>query len=225
MIALRTWGRYVVPFTLLSLLAYAPLILVANRMSAPVSLDAARMVAVITWILGGVAVLMTLGIVGAVAPTVRAVAAGAPPSQHVALFAGLRGLVTSIVPVGAAILALLLGLGALVLPGIVLAPLVALTGASTELSLADRLADAATVGRLHRTSIAIALVVIVLVAVGILAGVEHWAHLPLSKKAPPAIIAGTQRFPRIAIPLLGLLAPIGATVLAAIYTRGRRPGE
>jgi hypothetical protein len=221
-LSLRTWIRYVVPFTLLSLLAYAPLILVANRLSAPASVDQARTLALITWILGGVAISLALGIVGAVAPTVRAVDAGSPPAQHAALFAGLRGLVASIVPVGAAIFALLLGLGALVVPGIVLAPLVALTGASTELGLGERLADAATVGRAHWRTIAIVLVAMILIGAGVLAAVEHMAHLPLSKKAPAAMIAGTQRFPRIAIPLLAILAPIAATFLAAIHTVARR---
>jgi hypothetical protein len=221
-LALRTWIRYVVPFTLLSLLAYAPLILVANRLSAPASIDQAHALVLITRILGGLAILWSLGIVGVIAPTMRAVDAGAPPSQIAALLSGLRGLVASIVPVGAAIFALLLGLGALVVPGILLAPLVALTGASSEVGLAARLADATAVGRAHWRTIALVLVFIVLVGIAVLVGVEHAVHLPLIKKAPAALIAGTQRYPRIALPLLALLAPIGAAFLAAIHTTARR---
>ncbi|CAN5867011.1 hypothetical protein BH11MYX2_BH11MYX2_36520 [soil metagenome] len=221
-LSLRTWSRYVVPFTLLALLAYAPLLLLANRLSVPTSVDQARALAVITWILGSIAILLALGIVGAVAPTVRAVDAGSPPSQHAALLAGLRGLVSSIVPAGAAIFALLLGLGAVVVPGLVLAPLVALTAASTEIGLSARFADAAAVGRAHGRTIALVLVFMILVGVGVLVAVEHWAHLPLSKKASPALIAGTQRFPHVALPLLALLVPIAATVLAAIHTVARR---
>ena len=221
-LAVRTWLRFIVPLTLLSAVTLCLVAYVAHAVTPPPDLPQARVAIHLGWILAGTAWVFQLVLVAAAAPLVASVARDAPLSQLQALVAGARGLGRGLVPCGVAIAAIVLGGVALVVPGVLLLGLFALTGASDRLGdpLPAALADSIAVVRAHARTVALALAVIIAADLAI-ALVAHLAILPaLPKPKPPlAVLAPARTFVRIVALALIAGSAVPACVLAAIYQR------
>lgn len=223
-VTLRAWLRYLVPLTLLSALALSPLVYVASRVGVVPDPARARAQLRVGWVLAGCALSCQLWLVAAVAPAVRGLADGAPLSQLAALRRGLAGLVRGALPCGIAIVAVLLGGVALVVPGALLLVLLALTGASERLGEAPPapLVDSVAVVRANLPRVA-AIVAAIVVGNLAVAFVLQWQLVPhIAKKVTPAQLASIRTFVR-AVPLvLAALSPLAACALAATYRRFTR---
>jgi hypothetical protein len=222
-LAARTWLRYVVPLTLLSVIALAPIVALALRQTVATDLDGMRAQMLLAWLVAGAAWVPQLVVVAAVAPAVRAIAAGAPLAQHRALAAGARSLVRAIVPCAIAAAAVVLGLAALVVPGLVLLALVATTGASERLREPPPapLLDAVAVARAHKRAVA-AIVAAMLAANLAVVAIAAWRlhlYVDLPAKPPKAIVAEARVLVRATVLALVALSPLSACALAAVYVR------
>lgn len=215
----RTYLRYLAPLTLLSVVTFAPLVLLALRLPAPGTAPQAVIAVRAGWMFAALGVIPLLVLVGGVAPAVRAVAAGTPRSQLGVLAAGLAGLARALVPCLLAIVAITIGGLALVVPGLLLLVLLALTGASTEPGMPGPLADSVAIARRHALAIAAVLVVTIAVIAVVLVLVRHGLPIPLPKKPTLADRTEIRNFARIAIAVVAIAAPVPAIVLAAIHTR------
>jgi hypothetical protein len=223
LLALRTWLRYLAPLTLLALIAGVALAWSVHRAGAPTDVDQARAEIRIAWTLAGTAWMIQLALVAAVAPAVRGLARGAPLTQAGALAAGARDLVRGLVPCAIAIVAIVLGGLALVVPGLALLALFAMTGASDRLGdpLPAPLVDAARVARAHLP--AIAAVVAAMIALDLAIGLAaHLAILPAWPKKPAiGLLAPVRTFVRVVGLALIAAAPLPACLIAAVYERRR----
>ena len=222
--ALRAWVRYVVPFTLLACIAIAPVVLFALRMSPPADVAAARVQVRIVWALAGVAAALQLWLVAGVAPGVRSVVAGAPLSQLGALGAGAKNLVRGVLPSLVAITAVLLGGLALVIPGVVVAVLVALVGASDQLGTTPQAAIADSVAVVRSQLPRIAMLVVAVVAVDLaITFAAQTAFVPLiAKKATAAKLVPVLTFARVTALALTVVSPLLACLLAGAYSHAKR---
>src|SRR5690606_2509529 len=115
-----------------SAVALAPLVWLAFRAGAAPDFARARAQVRLGWVLAGAAWACQLWLVAGVAPAVRGLVRGEPLSQLGALVHGARGLARGLVPCSIAVIAVVFGGFALVVPGLVLLVLVALTGASEQ---------------------------------------------------------------------------------------------
>ncbi len=220
----RAWLRYVVPFSVLAVIALAPIAYVAVKAGAPTDVLRARADVRLGWILVALGIALQLWLVAAVAPAVRGLAAGAPLSQWRALSSGIAGLVRGVVPWATAILAVLLGGVALVVPGLVLIVLVSLTGASEQLGhpLPAPIADSVAVVRTQLPRIAILVGAVIVLQLAVALGAQL-AFVPLvGKKIAVAKLAPIRTFVRISAAGVLVLAPIVATALAAAYSHAKR---
>jgi hypothetical protein len=236
--AVNTWLRYLVPLTLLSAIALSPIIVIALRVRAPVDQAAANAVVATGWTMLAVAWLGQLLLVGGAAAVIRsppsppAPSSRPPPSspppppssppplsQLEAFSAGFANLVRAIVPCLAAAIAIAIGSLALVVPGLALLALLALTGASRAHGLPAALADSISVARKHLP--AIALTVAAMLALDAAIGLAAYRAfvVPLPRQPAPAQLAAVRHFVRaIAIALI-VVSPLPATVLATIRAR------
>jgi hypothetical protein len=223
-LALRTWLRFLVPLTVLAIVACAPLLYLTWTAKAPANAADARWQVRYIWALGGCALAFQLLLVAGVAPAVRAVAARAPLSQLGALVSGMRGLLRGFLPWLVAIVAVLLGGLALVLPGALLAILVSLTGASERLhtspqaSIADSIASVRT--QLPRVALIVGAIVLVDLAI---VSVAQLTYVPLiSKKISAAKLEPMVKYVRASGTAIVALAPLAACFLAAAYSHTKR---
>jgi hypothetical protein len=204
-----------------SLVALAPLLLTTVRLPAPTSVAAAK--ALVRTTLGLVVATLpcVLILVGGVAPLARAVVADTPLPHRAALRAGLAGLARAVVPCLLAGAAILLGSLALVVPGLLLLGLFALTGASTAAGLPAPLDDSAAIVRAHRRPVA--LVLVAWLGVVGLAMLVLYLRLPLPlPKQPSAItLSAFRTFAHTSVLIAVAAGPVVATALAAIHARAR----
>jgi len=220
----KTWLRYFVPLTLIAAVTMIVFVLTGLRAHLPNDVVQARSEMHLGWELAATAWIFQLALVGAVAPAVRGVALDAPLSQTSALVAGIRGLVRAALPVGLALGAIVLGSIALVVPGLLLLGLFALTGASEQLGepLPAPLLDSVAVVRTHAKQVALVLAITIGVALAI-ALVAHVAILPaLPKKMPVAQLAPARTFVRVIAFALVALSALPACALAALYGAKRQ---
>jgi hypothetical protein len=219
----RAWLRYLVPLTIVTLIALAAVAWLGLRVKAPRDLTAARAQLRLGWILIGTAWVFQIWLVAGVAPAVRAVARGETMSQLGALVAGLRGLARGAVPCAVAVAMVALGGAALVVPGLVLLVLVAQTGASDRLGDGVRAAITDSIAAARANPRATALVVAAMVGAGVAIGVA--AHVVLVAKLPnkPPVSALVPARTFVKVIAAGLLAisPLAACGLAARYQRDR----
>lgn len=223
-LALRTYVRYVVPLTMLSALVFAPLLGFVGNAPAPIDGAAARSLLVLTWIVTSTAWIAQLALVGAAAPAVRAVAGGEAVSQLRMLRRGGASLGRMIVPVGVAVAAILVGGLALVIPGVLLVGLLALTGASTEAGVPAPLVDSIAVVRKNIRVVALTLVAILVVDFAITGGAYLVLVEPLTKKPTPAQLDDARDLIRCVTLGLVVVSPLAAAVLAAIRVKRAPPG-
>jgi len=118
---------------------------------------------------------------------VRAIALHEPLGQANALGRGARNLVRALVPCAVALTAIALGGVALVVPGVLLLGLFALTGASDRLAepLPAALLDSVAVVRMHAKQVAIvvALMIAADLAIAAIANVDSSRTGPPSRRA------------------------------------------
>jgi hypothetical protein len=209
--ALRTWLRYLVPLTVLSAIALSPVLYLALTARIPADATAAAALRRHSWELAALAIPCQLVLVSAAAAVTRA-----RPSQLRAFTSGLIALLGAIAPCIAVVAAIAIGALALVVPGLLLLPLLALTGASTERGIRARLLDSITVARTNL--LAVALCVLALLAVDVAIGL--FAHLqfsvPLPKRPSPAQLTTARHVLLAAGVALVVVSPLPATLLAAI---------
>jgi len=217
----RTYLRYAVVVTLLSALAFTPLLYLVTRVPVPADINQAHGVVRTAWLLVGCALVPLLVLVGGVAPAVRSIAEGAPASQLAALRGGLAGLVRSVVPCAIAVCAVAIGAIALAIPGLVLFVLLALTGAQTGRGrgLSAALADSMAAVRPQFAAVAIVIVVSVLVACGGVFALQLHLPVPLPKTPTIDLMANFRLFALYAVVGVTLVAPLPAIALAALATR------
>lgn len=219
-LSVRTYVRYLVPLTVISVIAFAPLILFALTVPAPKNAKQAEFVMRYAWAFAGVSVIPLLVLVGGVAPAVRGIAGNAPRSQLAVLGAGLLGLARALIPCLLAIAAVAIGGLACVVPGLILLVLLALTGASAEDGAPARLTDSIAIARTKYLPI-IAVIVCVLAAQAIAIIVLRAPLVPVGKTPKPEHLAAFRMLVRVTVAGIALAAPIAAVVLAAIHARGR----
>ncbi len=223
-LTLRTWVRYLVPLTLLAVLACAPLLYIALTAQAPADFSRGRSQLRLTWGLAGCALAFQLLLVAGVAPAVRSVASGAPLSQLRVLLAGLRGLVRGALPWAVAIASVLLGGLALVVPGLLLVCLVSLTGASDQLRTSPQaaIADSMQVVRTQLPRIALLVLAIVVIDLAI-AYVVQTMYVPvIARKASAAKLLPIRTFLRITTLAIVAFSALPACALAAVYSHAKR---
>ena len=215
--AVHSWLRYIVPLTLLSAIALAPVITIALRVRAP--LNPAGVTAALSagWAMLALAWLGQLVLVGGASAITRA--RPAPLSQLGALRGGLAQLVRAIVPCLTAAAAIAIGGLALVVPGLVLLVLLALTGASRERGVPAPLVDSTAVTRTQLP--AVALTVAAMLMIDAVIGVAAYrAFVVLLPRHPtPAQLAALPHVLRVMALALVLVSPLPATVLATIRAR------
>jgi hypothetical protein len=214
--AIRIWLRYLAPMTLLSVIALAPIAVIALRTPVPLDLASARATVALAWKLIAFAWLGQLVLVGGASAVIGA------PSQLGALGGGLLHLVRAILPCFAAAAAIAIGSLALVVPGLVLLVLLALTGASRERGVSARLVDSIAVarGRLVAVALAVGGMLAIDAAIGIVAQRALIPQLP-RRPGPGQLAATRQLVHAIAIALV-VASPLPAIVLALLHRRGRR---
>jgi hypothetical protein len=223
-LTVRAWLRYIVPLTLLGIVALGPVAYTAWKAAAPVDVLAARALVRRAWILAVAAIALQLLLVAAVAPAVRGLHAGRPLPQLGALAAGVRGLVRGIVPWLTAILAVLLGGVALVVPGVLLLVLVSMTGASDVLDapLPAALEDSIAVARAQLPRIAVIVAAIVVVDLAITFAAQLAFVPAVGKKVAVAKLAPVRTFVRVTALGLVAIAPAVACTIAAAYSQAKR---
>lgn len=215
--ALRTWLRYVAPLTLLSALALSPVLLVALTTRVPADAAAASALRVRAWQLIALAVFCQLLLVGGASVAARR------PSQLEALAGGVAQLVRAVVPCFAAAAAIAIGSLALVVPGLLLLVLLALTGASPERGASAALLDSIAAVRIRLPAVAITVLAMLAVdiAIGVIA--HRLLGAPLGKHPSAAQLVAARHVVHAIAAALVVVSPLAATVLATI--RGRAAHE
>ena len=215
--------RYVVPLTLITAAVMIVFVLTGARIRPAVDLANARSQLHVGWLLAAFAWVFQLVLVAAAAPMVRAVAAGRELSQVAAFVAGVRNVLRAAVPIAVVLAAIVLGMVAVVVPGLLLLGLFSLTGASERLAdpLPAALADSAAIVRAHAKEVAVILAIIIAADLAV-AAISHLAILPtLEKKLTVAQLAPVSAFVRTIAYTLVAFSAVPGCLLAAFYTRKR----
>jgi hypothetical protein len=214
----------VVPLTLLSVLAFLPLIYFASRVGAPQDIAKARAQIRIAWVCGGTAWLWQWLLVAAAAPAVRGIIRGHPLSQWRALVEGLRNLVRGIVPWAIVVAAIALGQLALVIPGLLLGVLLALTGASERLGQPPPapLLDSVEIARRGFAQLIGIVLLILVVNLGITFALQTALVPHISTKVAATKLLPVRAFVRMLPLVLAAISPLVACTLVATYERLKR---
>lgn len=218
----RSFGRFLAPITMLTLVVFTPFVYLALHVKVPTNAPQAREVLRAAWVLAAAALFCTLGLVGAIAPLVRSVAAKAPLAQHRALWAGLVGLVHALVPTLVAAIGIALGLVAFAVPGIMLLMLFSLVAASDALGVRARLAESVAVVRAQLVPTIVVVGAAVTLAVLVILVQQLGLPSPIPKHPKPAQLVAFTLLVRRAAWVLVVAAPVFATALAAIHASAVR---
>jgi hypothetical protein len=218
-LALRTYVRYLVPLTLLAAVVFAPVIYGALRMPAPRDPVRARAALTTAWVIASTAWMFQLALVGAAAPLARAVAAGAAPGQLRAFGRAAVQLARTLVPCLAAIAAVAIGGLALMVPGLMLLVLLALTGASTRCGLPAPLLDSIDLVRASARAVIAVVAAMLVVDLAIAFAAQQLLVPPLTRKMKPVQLVPYRDLVRVTAVAVMIVSPIVATALAAIAAR------
>ncbi len=216
--------RYIVPLTAIAAAVMIVFVLTGLRVRPPIDLANARSQMHQGWLLAAIAPLFQLVLVATAAPMVRAVATGEPLSQVAAVVDGVRSGLRAVVPIGLVVAVVAAGTIAVIVPGILLLGLFALTGASDQLGapLPAALVDSAAVVRAHAKQLAILFAIIIAADLAV-AAIAHLAILPaLGKKPPVAQLAATAPFLRTIAYVLVAFSALPGCALAAFYCDKKR---
>jgi hypothetical protein len=213
--AIRIWLRYWVPLLALSAIALAPVIVLALRAPVPVDQAGGKAALALGWELVALGWPCQLVLVGAATAIT-----GVPPSQLGAFRAGLVRLGRAIVPCVVAAAAIATASLALVVPGLVLLVLLALTGASSERGVPASLVDSVAIARKHLPTVALAVAGMIAldVAIGVIAQ-QSFVTIPIPRLPSPAQLTAFRSFTRVVALALVVVSPLPATVLAMIRRR------
>jgi len=217
---MRTYARFAVPLTLLSLLAFGPFTYLALTMEAPLTVEHASGLLATTWRCAAAAWVVQLWLVAGAAPAARAVAAGEPLSQLRALGSGARAMVRAIVPVALAVAAILVGALALVGPALALLVLLALVGASPDGPAVTRVRDSIAVVRAQLIPVAVVVIAMVTFDLALVVAAKLALTEPLLKGANKAELAGYRRLLDVVALGIALVSPLPASLLASVRARG-----
>jgi len=222
-LTVRTWLRYLVPLTLLGVVALAAIAGLGLRVAPPTDAASARTQMHLGWELAVTAWIFQLWLVAAVAPSVRGIARGEPLSQWQALARGAINLMRAAVPCGIAVLAVILGGVALAVPGLALLVLLAMTGASDELgrALPAPLVDSVAVARASLRSIVVVVGLVLAVDLAIVVAAQLVILPALPKKPPLALLLPSRTFVRVVAAALVAASPLLTSAIAAVYSRQR----
>jgi hypothetical protein len=216
---LRAFVRHPLALLVLCGLGCAPLLWFALRLAPPPDGATARRLLMTAWVVAATAWLWKLALVAAVAPVVRAAAAGERISQRRLIGRGIVNAWRMALPMLVAVTAIAIGTLALVVPGLVLIVLLALTGASTERGLPQPLVD--SVARVRARWWPVAAVVMGTIAVDLaIAGASYLVlggGLPAKPSA--AQLVAVRDVARATVIGCAVLAPVTAILLAALHTR------
>jgi hypothetical protein len=213
--ALRTWLQYLVPVTLLSAVASAPVVLLALLTPVPADAAAAAALRLRGWELAALGLLCQILLVGGIAPATRR------PSQLSAFGSGAAQIARAVLPCLAAAAAIAIGTLALAVPGLLLLVLLALTGASPERGVAPALRDSIAAARAQLPAVAITVVVMLALDAAIAITATRMFGAPLPKRATPQQLAMARHLVHAVALGLVVLSPLPATVLATIRRRAR----
>jgi hypothetical protein len=224
-LAIRSWLRYVLPLTVVAVIAFVPIFIVALRLNLPADAAATKMTALVGYGFAAIAWIIQLALVGAAAAAVRAVAAGERVSQLSMIGRGVRGLVIGVIPAAVAAAGVFAGGVALFVPAIIalgmLAPIAAsrVVGGPLQATIADTL-DATR----RAAALAIGLAVaIIAVDVAIPIVLHKLIVLPVPPKNPPiALLERARLFARVTGGALAIVSPLVACGAAALYELNRR---
>lgn len=220
----RAWLRYLVPLTLLSIIALAPIVYVAWKTGAPRDIVTARAQMRLGWMFAGVTWACQLWLVAGVMPAVHSIADREPLSQLRVLWVGLARLVKAAVPCAIAVIAIVFGGLALVVPGALLLVLLAPTGASPLLGNgpAAPLVDTIEAVRKNLKMIAILIGAIIAIDLAIVLA-SQTALLPtVSKKVAPSKLLPIRTYVRVVAIALVAFSPLAACALAATRSDAER---
>jgi hypothetical protein len=218
-LTLRTWVRYLVPLTLLSALAFCAFAYVAFRTHGALDIVEAQAQLRLGWILVGFAWIAQLALVAGVTPAVQVIAIAIAPSQFVVLRAGCARLVRAILPTLVATIVIAIGGLALVIPGLVLFAMLAMTGASERLDepLPAPLTDSIAAARNNLIRIAVLAGALLALDFAI-GGIAQLAIVhALKKPTTTAALVATHKFVRVIAISLIVMSPLPACALAAAY--------
>jgi len=218
----RTYLRYAAPLTLLAAVALAPWLLLALAAPAPADVAAARSAVRATWLAGATAWIGQLALVGAAAPLVQSLDAGAPLSQLRALGRGARQLVRAAVPWLTAVAAIAIGGLALAAPGLALLVLLSTTAASTERGLPGPLAESAALVRRKLPLAAGVVAAAIAVDLGAALLAQELLRIPPGAKLRPDQLALFPVATQAVVIALAAIAPPIAALLAALHARAPR---
>lgn len=224
-LALRTLSRYVVPLAIASATAVAPFALVAFTRPWPRDLPTANAALGRAFAIAGTAWMAALVVVAAAAPLARSLAAGTPLSQRRALVAALANLVRMAIPCAGAIAAVVVGGLALVVPGLALLVLLALTGASTACGMPAPLADSVAAVRTGWRPVAAIVAAMLGFDLALAVGAWKLGTVPFANKLAPAQWATYGNVARVVVIGVAATTPIFATLLAAVHARRERELE
>lgn len=204
-------ARYALPLLLLSFAVFAPLLWLAFHTVAPADPSGIKTAAKIAWTsLAYVAVAQAF-LVGA--------AAKMAGSQLRALRSGALQLLKALGPCLAALLAVLVGTVALVIPGLLLIGLFAFTAASDQPGIAGPLLDSAAIARRNELRTALVLIAIAVVDAGLVYAAVRFGFAPATGKPDLHTVPRTLRVLALAF---AVLSPIAAGALAQIAITDRR---
>ena len=220
-LAVRTLARYVVPLAIASFLVVAPFAALAFGAPWPRNLATANLALGRAFAIAGTAWIATFVLVGAAAPLVRAIAAGAPLSQPRALVAAIGNAIRMLLPCLAAAAAVVVGGLALVLPALALLVLLSLTGASTERGMPAPLVDSVAVARAHARTVTAIIAAMVAVDLALAFGGWKLLAVPFGKPHGPAQWATYGNVARVVVIGVFATAPVFATLLAAVRVSAR----
>jgi hypothetical protein len=160
-------------------------------------------------------------LVAGVTPAVRGMTRGTPLSQWRALVDGARNLVRALVPWLIVVAAIALGELALVVPGLLLAVLLSLTGASERLDQPPpaALVDSVEVVRRSFGRVALLFVGIMLVNLAIALALQMALVPHIAKKVAAAKLLPVRTFVRTLPAAIAVISPLLACALAATYER------
>ncbi len=223
-LAARAHLRYAIPLVLLAVLALAPWLVLALTLQAPADTAGASRALRAGWLLGATAWIGQLLLVGAAAPLVRALDAGAPPSQLRALGRGTLALARAALPWLAAVAAIAIGGLALALPGLALLVLFSTTAASARRGLPGPLVESVELVRRRLPLVAGVVAAMLAVDLGAVALAQLLLRPEAGRKLSPEQLAAFRRMVEVAAIAIVAVAPAIATVLAAVHARASGDG-
>jgi hypothetical protein len=219
-LALRSWLRHVAPLTLVSVVVMSPLAIYAFSLDTAQNLATARTHMRAGFVIGAIAWMFQLVLVGGVAPAVFATVGREAGSQIDVLARGLRRALRAVVPCVLAVCAILAGFIALVIPGFVLLILLSPVAATPTINepLPAPLVAAVSAARRDFAAFVIAYLSLLFVdaAIPIVANALVAAPLPAKNPSPEALARATD-FVRVIALAFVALSPLPACAIAAAY--------